>query len=135
MANLAADIEWHAPDVLPHGMHVRGHQGVGAFFAGLSDHWSDFGLEIDDLAEGQSAVLARGRATGKLNGTPLASVRRQGQRYVRSSRRCGEASVFALVRLPVASGHGARVLCVVALSWRRAWWNAGASQPSSPTWW
>ena len=70
MANLAADIEWHAPDVLPHGMHVRGHQGVGAFFAGLSDHWSDFGLEIDDLAEGQSAVLARGRATGKLNGTP-----------------------------------------------------------------
>ena len=70
MANLAEDIEWHTPDVLPHGMHVRGLEGVGVFFIGLGDHWSHFGVEVDDLAEGQTAVLARGRASGTLNGTP-----------------------------------------------------------------
>ena len=70
MASLAEDIEWHVPDVLPHGLNVRGHEGVGRFFAGLAAHWSDFSLEIDDVVEGQSAVLGRGRATGQLNGTP-----------------------------------------------------------------
>jgi ketosteroid isomerase-like protein len=68
MANFAEDIDWHAPDVLPHGMEVRGREAVGTFFAGLGAQWSDFGLEIDDLVEAQSAVLGRGRASGKLNG-------------------------------------------------------------------
>ena len=99
MANLAADIEWHAPDVLPHGMHVRGHQGVGAFFAGLSDHWSDFGLEIDDLAEGQSAVLARGHATGTLNSTP------SGYGFVHAfTIRDGKVAPFDEYDAPLASG-------------------------------
>jgi uncharacterized protein len=70
MASLAEDIEWHVPEVLPHGMDVRGHESVGRFFAGLAAQWSDFSLEIDDVVEGQSAVLGRGRATGQLNGTP-----------------------------------------------------------------
>lgn len=69
MANFAEDIEWYAPDVLPHGGHARGHDGVGRFFAGLAERWSDFGLEIEDVVDGQTAVLARGRAGGKLGGT------------------------------------------------------------------
>jgi ketosteroid isomerase-like protein len=70
LANFAEDIEWHAPDVLPHGMDVRGREAVGAFFAGLVAQWSDFGLEIEDLVAAPTAVLCRGRASGTLNGTP-----------------------------------------------------------------
>jgi uncharacterized protein len=69
MANLAEDIEWNAPDVLPHGGHARGHEGVGQFFAGLGDHWTDFGLEIEEIVDGDRAVLGRGRASGTLNGS------------------------------------------------------------------
>jgi ketosteroid isomerase-like protein len=69
MANFADDIEWNVPDVLPHGRHVRGHEGVGQFFAGLGDHWTDFGLEIEEIADGDTAVLGRGRASGTLNGS------------------------------------------------------------------
>lgn len=70
MANFAEDIDWNVPDVLPHGGHARGHEAVGAFFAGLADRWSDFGLEFDDVVDGETAVLARGRAHGQLDGTP-----------------------------------------------------------------
>jgi ketosteroid isomerase-like protein len=70
MDALADDVEWNAPDVLPHGAYVRGREGVGGFFAGLADRWSDFSLEIDDVVDGGSAVYGRGRATGKLGGTP-----------------------------------------------------------------
>jgi ketosteroid isomerase-like protein len=69
MANFAEDIEWNAPDVLPHGRNVRGHEGVGQFFAGLGDHWTDFGLEIEEIVDGDRAVLGRGRASGTLNGS------------------------------------------------------------------
>jgi ketosteroid isomerase-like protein len=69
MGSFAEDIEWNVPDVLPHGMHARGHDGVGAFFAGLAQHWSDFGLELDEVVGGERAVLGRGRARGKLHGT------------------------------------------------------------------
>jgi uncharacterized protein len=70
MANFAEDIEWNAPDVLPHGMRVRGHEGVGRFFATLAGRWSDFGMEIHEVADGERAVLGRGHASGKLDGTP-----------------------------------------------------------------
>jgi ketosteroid isomerase-like protein len=70
MAGFAQDIEWNAPDVLPHGSSTRGHDGVGAFFAGLAGRWSDFGLEIDDVVDSGSTVYGRGRAAGKLGGTP-----------------------------------------------------------------
>jgi len=69
MANFAEDIEWNAPDVLPHGRRVRGHEGVGQFFAGLGDQWTDFGLEIEEIVDGDSAVLGRGRASGRLHGS------------------------------------------------------------------
>ena len=70
MATLVADIEWNAPDVLPHGAHVSGHEGVGGFFAGLASRWSGFELEIDDVVDGGRVVIGRGRASGTLEGTP-----------------------------------------------------------------
>ena len=70
MATLAEDIEWNAPDVLPHGAYVRGHEGVGGFFAGLASRWSGFALEIDDVSDGGGVVFGRGRAGGELDGTP-----------------------------------------------------------------
>jgi len=66
LASFADDVEWNVPNVLPHGMHVHGHEGVGRFFANLAARWSPFGLEIDELADGDTAVLA----SGKLDGMP-----------------------------------------------------------------
>jgi uncharacterized protein len=70
MAAMADDVEWNVPDVLPHGAHARGHEGVGGFFAGLASRWSNFGLEIDDVVDGGQVVFGRGRASGELGGTP-----------------------------------------------------------------
>lgn len=70
IANMADDVELNVPDVLPHGAYVRGHEGVGGFFAGLAERWSDFVVEVDDIFDSGAAVYGRGRANGKLDGTP-----------------------------------------------------------------
>jgi hypothetical protein len=36
---------------------------------GLGDQWTDFPLEIEEIVDGDSAVLGRGRASGTLNGS------------------------------------------------------------------
>jgi uncharacterized protein len=69
LAVCAEDIEWNVPDVLPHGMHVRGHEAVGRFFGTLAGRWSDFGLELYEIVPGERAsVITRGVASGALDG-------------------------------------------------------------------
>jgi ketosteroid isomerase-like protein len=65
---LAEDIEWKAPEVLPHAMDVHGRDDVGAFFQKLASTWSDFHLEIDDLVASGDRVCAIGWARGTLDG-------------------------------------------------------------------
>ncbi len=69
MAIMAPDIEFNAPEVLPHGGHTRGHEGVGAFFQRLGSTWEDFGIELDDFVGDGDRVCAIGRASGRLDGT------------------------------------------------------------------
>ena len=68
MAAFAEDIEWNAPEVLPHGGKTRGQDGVAGFFERLASTWEDFGLEFDPLFGSGERVCAVGRAGGKLDG-------------------------------------------------------------------
>jgi ketosteroid isomerase-like protein len=68
MSVLAEDIDWHAPAVLPHGRDARGHEEVGAFFAGLVSMWKGLALDIQDFVGSGDRVCVIGRASGTLNG-------------------------------------------------------------------
>lgn len=68
MAMLADDVEWSVPDAVPHGREARGHDEVGAFFAGIAELWSDFGIDVVDVVDGGDRVIGLGRAYGKLGG-------------------------------------------------------------------
>ena len=69
LALLSDDVEWSAPDVLPHGRDANGPAEVGEFFGGMADQWSDFGIEIDDITDTGDKVISIGRASGDLGGT------------------------------------------------------------------
>ncbi len=68
IALLDEEVEWTAPEILPHGGHAHGHEEVGAFFGGLVEMWSDFDLDITDIVDGGERAIAFGRASGKLRG-------------------------------------------------------------------
>lgn len=71
---LAPDVDWHVPEVLPHGGSFRGPDEVGRFFQGIGEKWEDdFGIETGDLMEGGGDVAAVGRAQGTLRGGGPAS--------------------------------------------------------------
>ena len=73
MGVLDEDIEWNVPAVLPHAMHVRGRDQVGAFFQKLASTWDEFGVELEDLVASGDRVCAIGRAGGTLDGGRRAS--------------------------------------------------------------
>ncbi|HEX8066806.1 MAG TPA: nuclear transport factor 2 family protein [Thermoleophilaceae bacterium] len=68
MALLAEDVDWNAPDVLPHGAQGRGHEVVGGFFQTLAETWEGFDLELEDFVASGDRVCAIGRASGRLDG-------------------------------------------------------------------
>jgi ketosteroid isomerase-like protein len=65
---MSEDIEWSVPEVVPHGMKVRGRDEVGGFFERLGATWSDFGLDIDDFVASGDRVCVIGRASGTYDG-------------------------------------------------------------------
>jgi ketosteroid isomerase-like protein len=66
LAAFDESIEWHTPDSLPFGGTHRGHEGVGAFFGALAEHWQELSVEPEEFIDGGDTivVLARNRATG-----------------------------------------------------------------------
>jgi ketosteroid isomerase-like protein len=69
LAALGEDIEWHAPENLPHGGEFRGRDAVGRFFAGIGENWQDLTLEIEDLLSGDERVVVLARIRGELRAT------------------------------------------------------------------
>jgi ketosteroid isomerase-like protein len=71
---LDEQIDWRAPENLPHGGHFSGRDEVGRFFQGIGENWESLNVDIEDvLASGDRVVVlitARGRlrATGEENG-------------------------------------------------------------------
>jgi uncharacterized protein len=70
MEAFADDIEWNAPEVLPHGGAVTGKEAVGGFFQGLAETWDDFGLEVADITAAGDRAYASGHAGGTYDGQP-----------------------------------------------------------------
>ena len=69
MACFDPDIDWHVPDSLVWGDHVRGLEAVGRFFEGLKPYMGDdHRAEVDALIDAGDRVVAlvhhRGTAPG-----------------------------------------------------------------------
>jgi hypothetical protein len=67
MAAFDENIEWNTPESLPFGGTHRGHDGVGAFFAQLAEHWQELSVEPLEFIDGGGdtiVVLVASRATG-----------------------------------------------------------------------
>jgi len=63
------EIDWHVPDSLPWGDHVRGLEAMGRFFEGLRPHLGDdHQVAVDELIDAGDRVVAlvhhRGTAPG-----------------------------------------------------------------------
>jgi ketosteroid isomerase-like protein len=59
MACFHPDIDWHVPDSLPWGDHVRGLEAVGRFFEGLKPYMGDdHEAAIDELLDAGDRVVA-----------------------------------------------------------------------------
>jgi ketosteroid isomerase-like protein len=71
---LDEQIDWRAPDNLPHGGHFTGREAVGRFFEGIGQQWESLAVDVEDvLGDGDRVVVlasihGRLRATGKDTG-------------------------------------------------------------------
>ena len=66
---LDEDIDWRAPDNLPHGGIFRGREAVGRFFQGIGESWENLAVDIEDIVTGGDRVVVLARAQGKLRAT------------------------------------------------------------------
>ena len=65
MACFDPDIDWHVPDSLAWGDHVRGLEAIGRFFEGLKRYMGDrHRVEVDELIDAGDRVVALVRHTG-----------------------------------------------------------------------
>ncbi len=69
LAALDEDIDWRAPESLPHGGDFRGRDGVGRFFQGIGENWEGLVLDIEDIVDGGERVVVLARVHGKLRAT------------------------------------------------------------------
>ena len=59
------DIDWHVPDSLVWGDHVRGLEAIGTFFEGLKPYMGDrHVVAIDELIDAGDRIVALVRHTG-----------------------------------------------------------------------
>ena len=65
MGLFAPDVEFHMPDVLPHGGTIRGREALGAYFGEVQGRWDDFRAELDDIVDGDARIVALGRFCGR----------------------------------------------------------------------
>ena len=65
MALFAEDVEFHMPEVLPHGGAIRGRDNLAAYFGEVLGRWDDFRAALDDLVDGGERVVAIGRFCGR----------------------------------------------------------------------
>src|SRR4029453_10335682 len=72
----AEDVEWHGPETFPDlvGPH-RGHQGVRAYAARVSDAWEEFTVRAERFLDlgNQVLVLTREQGRGRASGIEVQS--------------------------------------------------------------
>jgi ketosteroid isomerase-like protein len=61
------DIDWYVPDELPVGGRFHGHDGVMAFFGGLS-RFDEIHVDPDRFLDAGERIVVEGRDHGRLHG-------------------------------------------------------------------
>jgi uncharacterized protein len=69
LSALGEDIDWRAPENLPHGGHFSGRDGVGRFFQGIGEHWEALTVDIEDVVSGGDRVVVLASVSGTLRST------------------------------------------------------------------
>jgi uncharacterized protein len=69
LATLDEDIEWSAPETLPHGGDFRGRDAVGGFFQRIGQKWDGLDVKVQDILSKDECVIALVRADGRLRET------------------------------------------------------------------
>jgi ketosteroid isomerase-like protein len=69
LSALDEQIDWRAPENLPHGGHFSGRDEVGRFFQGIGEHWETLSVEVEDVLSSGERVVVLARAEGKLRGS------------------------------------------------------------------
>jgi len=65
---LDEDIDWNAPEVLPHSIPVGGRDDVAKFFQNIGSTWDQFSLTVDDVVASGDRVCVVGHAGGTIDG-------------------------------------------------------------------
>ena len=55
---MSDEVDWETPGVLPQSGSFHGREGVGEFFAGVAEQWSELEVKADDLVANGSIVVA-----------------------------------------------------------------------------
>jgi ketosteroid isomerase-like protein len=69
LSTLDEQIDWRAPDNLPHGGHFTGRDGVGRFFQGIGENWETLAVEREAMLSDGDRVVVLARIEGKLRAT------------------------------------------------------------------
>lgn len=69
LAMIDEDIDWRAPENLPHGGSFHGREAVGRFFRGIGEHWEDLRLDLEGIVSSGDRVIALARIHGRLRAT------------------------------------------------------------------
>lgn len=69
LSTLDEEIDWRAPENLPHGGHFTGRDGVTQFFQGIGDRWESLTLEVEDVIDRGDRVVVLASAHGQLRAT------------------------------------------------------------------
>jgi uncharacterized protein len=63
---LADDVTWEVPTLVPQGGSANGKEEVGGFFQRIGELYEEFGIDIQDLADGDDRVVGVGVGRGQL---------------------------------------------------------------------
>ena len=69
LAMIDEDIDWRAPENLPHGGSFHGREAVGRFFQGIGEHWEDLQLDLEGIVSSGDRVIALACIHGRLRAT------------------------------------------------------------------
>jgi ketosteroid isomerase-like protein len=69
LSALAENIDWRAPENLPHGGHFSGRDAVGRFFQGIGERWENLSVDVEDILSSGDRVVVLATARGRLRGT------------------------------------------------------------------
>jgi ketosteroid isomerase-like protein len=69
LSTLDEQIDWRAPENLPHGGHFTGRDAVAGFFQKIGEHWESLTVDIDQILSGGDQVVVLAHIHGTLRAT------------------------------------------------------------------